>query len=356
MSNGQLGRFLISVETSTAKAALPRALTCLGLPADCQDPRCRLHDGALLVAHSAADAAVVPQLEAIDGVRRAARLAPGERLRDRLTPAASTVRLPNGAVIGGADLALIAGPCSVEGEAQIAAIAAAVKEAGAVALRGGAFKPRTSPYEFGGLGVKGLEFLAKARARTGLPIVTESLTVDDLDAVAEIADMVQIGSRSMYNAQLLFRAGAHPRGKPILLKRSFGATLDEFLEAAEYILLGRFHGGLDEPGLVLCERGVRRFDDVLRFSLDLAAIPLLHAQAPFPVAGDPSHAAGDREFVPPLALAAIGAGADALLVEVGCDPDAAWSDARQCLSVGAFRALAAEARAAAHAVRRAAAR
>lgn len=236
-------------------------------------------------------------------------------------------------------LELIAGPCSVESATQIEAAAAAVAAHGATALRGGAFKPRTSPYAFGGLGVAGLELLAAAGRRHGLPVVTEVLDAADLDLVAAHADVLQIGSRNMHNASLLFEAGRHHRGRPILLKRGMAATIDETAAAAEYVWLGRLAAGHREPGLRLCERGVRGFDPTTRFMLDIAAIPLLQASAGVPVFADPSHAAGRADLVAPLACAAIAAGANGLLVEVHPEPARSFSDAAQSLAPPAFGEL-----------------
>jgi 3-deoxy-7-phosphoheptulonate synthase len=227
----------------------------------------------------------------------------------------------------------------VESADQICETAACVQEAGAVALRGGAFKARTSPYSFGGLGNKGLEYLALAREKTGLPVVTEVLDTQDLDLVARFADVLQIGSRNMQNYPLLFQAGSHPSGKPVLLKRGFAATIEEFLQAAQYVLLGRVSMGRKEPGLILCERGIRTACDATRFTLDVGALAVLKEQTALPVMADPSHAAGDRRYVAPLALAAAAAGADGLLMEVHPEPDRAWSDGAQSMDLRTFAAL-----------------
>ena len=275
------------------------------------------------------------RLEFLSGVRV---LAPGERLGSLSeNQPFSPVLVGDDVRIGGEAPVVIAGPCSVESHEQTLDIARSVKEAGAQMLRGGVFKPRTSPYSFGGMGEQGLETLCEARRLTGLPFVTEVLDVEVLDLVAERADMFQIGSRNMQNTSLLFQVGAHPSGKPVLLKRGFGATLEEWLEAAEYVLLGRFFAGHDDPGLVLCERGIRSFEHSLRFTLDVGAIPEVHARSRLPVIADPSHAAGRRERVPALARAAIAAGSDGLLVEVHSDPDTAWSDGAQCLTPESFQ-------------------
>jgi len=226
-----------------------------------------------------------------------------------------------GAVFGGSRLVVIAGPCTVESRDLLIEVACAVKEAGASMLRGGAFKPRTSPYAFQGLCSKGLEFLAEARERTGLPVVTEVLETAHLSAVAEVADMVQIGSRSMYNSALLRAAGGC--GKPVLLKRGMSATLQEYLLAAEYVL---------DTGcrrVVLCERGIRSFETATRFTLDLTAVPLLKERTWMPVIVDPSHGTGHAALVPPMALAAVACGADGVMVEIHTHPGQALCDGEQ---------------------------
>ncbi|MEM2025532.1 MAG: 3-deoxy-7-phosphoheptulonate synthase, partial [Desulfurococcaceae archaeon] len=237
---------------------------------------------------------------------------------------------------------IIAGPCSVETEEQILTTARAVKEAGADALRGGAFKPRTSPYAFQGLGERGLILLAKAREATGLPITTELMDPEDLPLVAKYADAIQVGARNMQNFTLLKKLGR--AGKPILLKRGFGNTIDEWLLAAEYVAL---HGN---GNIVLVERGIRTYDKTLRFTLDVGAIAYAKQHTHLPVIGDPSHPAGDRRYVIPLALAILAAGADGLIVEVHPDPDKAWSDAKQQLTFQQFEELVAKAKALAKAL------
>ena len=236
------------------------------------------------------------------------------------------------ALIGASCPVLIGGPCSVEGEEQLIATAEAVKAAGGQILRGGAFKPRTSPYAFSGLGQEGLRLLALARARTGLPIVTEVMEPSDLDLVCRYADMLQIGSRNMQNYPLL-RAVGRTR-LPVLLKRGLAATIEEWLLAAEYILAG----GNDQ--VVLCERGVRGIDSTLRNQLDLSAVPLLRELTHLPVIVDPSHATGKRSLILPISLAAIAAGAAGLIIEVHPDPDRALSDAAQTIDFARFHAVA----------------
>src|SRR5436190_226755 len=224
---------------------------------------------------------------------------------------------------GGETFCLIAGPCTVETREGTLAVAEAVKAAGAAMLRGGAFKPRTSPFAFKGLGVAGLEILAEARAETGLPIVTEFLDTQHADAIAEYADVVQIGARNMQNYALLEIAGK--LGKPVLLKRGLSSSVDELLQAADYILK---EGNED---VILCERGIRTFETATRFTLDLSAVPYLKLHTHLPVIVDPSHAAGDRRLVEPLSRAAAAVGADGIIVEVHMDPEAAVCDGPQAL-------------------------
>lgn len=236
--------------------------------------------------------------------------------------------------IGTGSPVIIAGPCSVESREQILAAAAAVKQAGAQLLRGGAFKPRSSPYSFQGLGREGLALLAEARALTDLPIVTEVMDVRDVEVVSQTADVLQIGSRNMQNFPLLREVGAGRR--PVLLKRGFAATIEEWCLAAEYILAE----GNDQ--VILCERGIRTFEPAVRNTLDLAAVILVHLQTHLPVIVDPSHAAGRRDLVPYLAKAALAAGADGLIVEVHPSPDRALSDGVQSLDPAAFAKLMSE--------------
>lgn len=236
-----------------------------------------------------------------------------------------------GVEIGGPRVVVIAGPCAVESEAQILTTARAVKATGALILRGGAFKPRTSPYAFQGLRERGLELLALAREVTGLPVVTEVMDVRCLALVSAYADMLQIGSRNMQNVPLLEEVGR--TRKPVLLKRGMSATVDEYLHAAEYVL----RGGNDQ--VVLCERGIRTFEPATRNTLDLNAVPLLKRATHLPVIVDPSHGTGRAWMVPPLACAATAAGADGLLVEVHHDPPHALCDGPQSLTPDAFGRL-----------------
>jgi len=227
---------------------------------------------------------------------------------------------------------LIAGPCSVESREQLLTTAGTVAAAGATMLRGGAYKPRTSPHSFQGLGRTGLALLAEARAETGLPVVTELTDLREIDAVLEIADVIQIGARNMQNYPLLTEVGRS--GRPALLKRGPAATVDELLLAAEYILC---EGNSD---VTLCERGIRTFERSTRYTLDLSAVPVLKERTHLPVIVDPSHAAGRRELVKPLSLAAVAAGADGLIVEVHPNPAEALSDGPQALTTAEFAGFA----------------
>ena len=234
-------------------------------------------------------------------------------------------------VIGDGGLAVIAGPCAVESRDQIIETARAAALAGASFLRGGAFKPRTSPYSFRGLGEEGLNYLAEASKLTGLPVVTEVLTVEDVPLVGAYADVLQIGARNMQNFALLEAAG--DQDKPVLLKRGLMASIKELLLSAEYIL------ARGNPRVILCERGIRTFSTDTRNTLDISAAPLLKQLSHLPVVVDPSHAAGKRELVPALAMAAAAAGADGIMVEIHPDPDKAASDGRQSLDLASFAAL-----------------
>ena len=226
--------------------------------------------------------------------------------------------------IGGRKVCVIAGPCSVEGEEQILTIAHAVKRAGASALRGGAFKPRTNPYEFKGLGEKGLQLLAKARDETGLPIVTEVMSIDQLDLVAEYADVLQIGTRNMHNFNLLVAAGR--TNKPVLLKRGWSATLNEFLLAAEYLI------NEGNTNVILCERGIRTHETYVRNTLALGIIPAIKHESHLPIVVDPSQGTGHAYMVPAMCRAAVAAGADGLLIEVHADPEHALTDGAQSIT------------------------
>ena len=256
----------------------------------------------------------------------------------------TVVSLPNGTKIGGSDLVLMAGPCSVENEREILDIAHRVKDVGATVLRGGAFKPRSSPYSFQGLGLQGLEFLARAREETGLAVVTEALDPDGVDLVVKYADIVQIGARNMQNYALLRSAGR--AGKPVLLKRGMSATIDELLLAAEYILAE------GNPDVILCERGIRSFDTHTRNLFDLAAIPVVKSLSHLPIIADPSHGTGIRSKVTPMGRAAVAAGADGLIVEVHPNPPKAMSDGAQSLYPDQFTKLVDEVKVIARAIGR----
>lgn len=278
------------------------------------------------------------RIERLPGVRELIRVtAPYKLVSREFHEADTVVRLgtelgaAQPAEIGGAAVAVIAGPCTVEGREQVLAVAQAVKDAGAVMLRGGAYKPRTSPYAFQGLGIEGLRLLAEAREVTGLPVVTEIMDVETLPMVLSCADMLQVGARNMQNYPLLRAVGRS--GRPVLLKRGFAATVTDLLLAAEYIL------SEGNPNVVLCERGIRTFDDSARFTLDLHAVPLIKQLSHLPVIVDPSHASGRADRVVPLARAGVAAGADGLIVEVHHAPAFATCDGEQALTPPSFAAM-----------------
>ena len=256
----------------------------------------------------------------------------------------TVVRLPGGLTVGAEEVVVMAGPCSVESESQILQAARAVREAGATVLRAGAYKPRSSPYSFQGMGRAGLKLLARAREETGLLIVTEAMDAEEMDFVAEVADIIQLGARNMQNYSLLKRAGRS--GKPILLKRGLSATIQELLLSAEYILAE------GNPNVILCERGVRGFDPATRNILDLSAIAVVHGLSHLPIIADPSHGTGHRDMVTPMARAAVAAGADGLLVEVHPSPDRALSDGAQSLYPSQFDLMMKETRLIAEAIGR----
>lgn len=269
--------------------------------------------------------------ESMPGVLEVIQVSHPYKLVSREFRAENTVLDIGGVKIGGRDLLIIAGPCSVESYEQTLRIAQTIKASGGHLLRGGAFKPRTSPYSFQGLGLEGLKILARVREATGLPVVSEALDIDVLDDVAEYADIVQIGARNMQNYTLLRRAGQC--GRPVLLKRGMNATVTELLLAAEYIL----DQGNDQ--VILCERGIRTFTDHTRNTLDVAAIPVVKRISHLPIIADPSHAAGQRDKVIPLARASVAVGADGLMVEVHDQPDEALSDGNQALLPDQFSEL-----------------
>lgn len=282
--------------------------------------------------------AAIPGVESVFAVLKPYRLVS----RNGVTPPPVLI---GDVPIGSAQkVVLISGPCSVESKERIVSIARSVQRAGARILRGGAFKPRTSPYSFQGLGEDGLRFLADARAETGLPIITEIMDTRDLPLVGKYADCLQIGSRNMQNFSLLKEVG---RSKlPVLLKRGFSATINDVLMSAEYIL------SEGNPNVLLCERGIRTFETMTRNTLDLNAVPILKAKTRLPVVVDPTHGIGLRDFIPSMALAAVAAGADALMIEVHDDPERARSDGEQALVPEVFQDLVQRIRAVAAAIGR----
>ncbi|HEY4690459.1 MAG TPA: 3-deoxy-7-phosphoheptulonate synthase [Anaerolineae bacterium] len=284
------------------------------------------------------------QIEALDGVEKTVPILHPFKLASRDFSPLDTVVPLDGTQVGGKRIVLMAGPCAVESREQLLEIACAVKEAGASVLRGGAFKPRTSPYSFQGLGEKGLEILAEAREVTGLPIVTEVMAPEQVPLVAHYADVLQIGARNMQNYALLRAAGES--GYPVLLKRGLMSTIEELLMAAEYIL------ACGNRRLMLCERGIRTFEKYTRNTTDINAIPVIKELSHLPVILDPSHATGKWEYVTAVARAGIAAGADGLLVEVHAHPEAALSDGVQSLRPERFAQLVAEVRRVAEAVGR----
>jgi len=275
--------------------------------------------------------ALIGQLGELSGVERVTPISRPFKLTSREFHPEDTVIRVLDAVIGDGGLTVMAGPCSVESREQLMETADAVAAAGATILRGGAFKPRTSPYAFQGLGIEALRYLSEARDRTGLPTITEVMEPNQVDIVAEYADILQIGTRNMQNYSLLNAVGRVAR--PVMLKRGFGATIEEFLMAAEYIVAA------GNPNVILCERGIRTFETYTRNTMDLAAVPVLHQLSHLPVIVDPSHATGKRWLVRPLALGGVAVGADGIMVEVHPDPDSALSDAEQQLDLSAFASL-----------------
>jgi len=267
----------------------------------------------------------VPGVETVHSVLKPYKLASREF-------AAEATRVPLGsAEIGGDEIFIIAGPCSVEGADMLRSTADEVRRAGGQALRGGAFKPRTSPYSFRGMGEEGLEILAQVRKDTGLPVVTEVMDTRQVELVASYADVLQVGARNMQNFALLTEVGRLRR--PVLLKRGMSATVKDLLLAAEYVM------SQGNPNVILCERGIRTFETATRNTFDLAAIPILKRETHLPVIADPSHAGGRRPLVAPLSYAAVAAGADGLIVEVHPDPECATSDGDQSLDFPEFAGL-----------------
>lgn len=277
---------------------------------------------------SVVDASLIQQNKAVEKVLRVQE--PYKRANKAFHPEDTVIKVGD-AQIGGDKFCIMAGPCSVESESQIVEIAKSVKASGATVLRGGAFKPRTSPYAFQGLGMEGLELLNKAKKETGLPIITEVMTTAYVEAVAENADIIQIGARNMQNFDLLKEVGK--TRKPVLLKRGLSATIEELLMSAEYIM----SEGNEE--VILCERGIRTFENFTRNTLDLSAIPALKKLSHLPVVVDPSHAAGLNWMVEPLSKAAVAVGADGLIIEVHNDPANALCDGKQSIRPEEFESL-----------------
>jgi 3-deoxy-7-phosphoheptulonate synthase len=269
---------------------------------------------------------VMPGVEAVTPITRP------YKLTSRESHPEDTVIEVLGKKVGNGTLTIMAGPCSIEDRDMMIATAKSVAAAGATILRGGAFKPRTSPYSFQGLGVEGLKYLAEASKETGLPTITEVMEPSQVDVVARHSDILQVGTRNMQNYSLLNAVGK--AGRPVMLKRGYGATIEEWLMAAEYIVAA------GNPHVILCERGIRTFETYTRNTLDLTAVPLLHHLTHLPVIVDPSHATGKRWLVKPMALAAVAAGADGIMVEVHPNPDMAKSDGEQSLTYDQFADMA----------------
>ena len=274
---------------------------------------------------SRVDIDLLKSLEMVETVKRVSE--PFKQANRKFHPKDTIIEAGN-ARIGGGYFAMIAGPCSVESEEQIIAVASAVKESGASILRGGAFKPRTSPYAFQGLETEGILDMVKAREATGLPIVSELMSEDRIPEFEEYVDVVQIGARNMQNFQLLKAVGK--MHKPVLLKRGLCNTIEEWIMSAEYIMAG------GNEQVIFCERGIRTFEKYTRNTLDLSAVPIIHEKTHLPIVVDPSHATGKANLVEPMMIAAVAAGADGLEVEVHYDPQHAWSDGAQCLTPDAF--------------------
>jgi len=271
------------------------------------------------------DIDLIAALDIVEDVKRVQE--PYKNANRKFHPEDTVVQVGN-TQIGGGNLTLMAGPCSVESEEQVVAIAKAVKASGATMLRGGAFKPRTSPYSFQGLETEGILDMVKAREATGMPIVSELMSEDRIPEFEEYVDVVQIGARNMQNFQLLKAVGK--MHKPVLLKRGLCNTIEEWIMSAEYIMAG------GNEQVIFCERGIRTFEKYTRNTLDLSAVPIIHEKTHLPIVVDPSHATGKANLVEPMMIAAVAAGADGLEVEVHYDPQHAWSDGAQCLTPDAF--------------------
>jgi 3-deoxy-7-phosphoheptulonate synthase len=268
---------------------------------------------------------------AASGVENVVRIVKPFKLASREFRKENTTIIVRGVAIGGKTIPVMAGPCAVENRTVLTGIAEKVKAAGAAFLRGGAFKPRTSPYAFQGLGEEGLKYLAEAREKTGLPIITEIMDPRDMEVINAYTDIIQIGARNMQNFRLLLEVGASD--KPVLLKRGLSSTIKEWLMSAEYIMSRGNHN------VMLCERGIRTFETATRNTLDLSAVPVLKQLTHLPVVVDPSHGVGKRDLVPSMAKAAIAAGADALIIEVHSNPEEAMSDGDQSLKPDQFERL-----------------
>ncbi|HZT70243.1 MAG TPA: 3-deoxy-7-phosphoheptulonate synthase [Terriglobia bacterium] len=284
-------------------------------------------------------------LELIDGVEEVVRISAPYKLASRhFRPEGSVIELGKGVAVGGNQVIIMAGPCSIESESQIDTIAARVKELGALVLRGGAFKPRTSPYSFQGLGLPGLKMMRNAADKYGLLVISEVMDQTQIPAMFDYVDVFQVGARNMQNYNLLKELGKV--SKPVLLKRGISATIEELLLSAEYIMSGGNYN------VVLCERGIRTFENATRNTLDISAIPVIQKLSHLPIVVDPSHGTGRRDKVPPMARAAVAAGADGLLIEVHHDPEKALSDGAQSLYIKQFEQLMRELRMIASAVGR----
>ena len=271
------------------------------------------------------------ELELMPGVLEVVPISKPNKLSSREFKSEDTIVRVGDVAIGNDEVVVMAGPCAVEDEEQVMSTARAVKAGGAKVLRGGAFKPRTSPYSFRGIGVRGLQLLAKAREETGLPVVTEAMAPEDVGMIAEYADMIQIGTRNAQNFNLLDEVGKIR--KPVLLKRGFASSYEEWLLSAEYILSG------GNSQVVLCERGIRTFETATRFTIDLAAIPMIKDLSHLPVMADPSHATGRANLVTPMSLAAVAAGAHGIIVDVHPNPSVAKCDAAQALTFDKFEEM-----------------
>lgn len=278
---------------------------------------------------TAIDAEYIAAQDFVESVKRVQE--PYKKANRKFHPDNSVITFPGGQVIGNGKLALIAGPCSVESEEQICTVAESVKESGASFLRGGAFKPRTSPYAFQGMKAEGLELLSKAKKKTGLPIVTEIMSIEHLDLFDDV-DVIQVGARNMQNFELLRQLGR--TNKPILLKRGLANTIEELLMSAEYIMAE------GNEQVILCERGIRTYETITRNTLDISAVPVLKRLSHLPVIVDPSHASGINWLIEPLALAAAAVGADGLIIEVHNDPSHALCDGAQSITPAQFHTLA----------------